>query len=37
MLKNLFEEYKFFPHYPERELEITARVFGGIIRESLVE
>lgn len=36
MLKNLFDEYKFFPQYPERELYITSLLFGGIIREGLV-
>ena len=36
MLRNLFEEYRFFPQYPERELSITACLFGGIIAEGLV-
>ncbi len=36
MLRNLFEEYKFFPQYPERELLITACLFGGIIEQGLV-
>ena len=31
MIKNLFEEYKYFPQYPEKELHITAQLFGGII------
>jgi CCR4-NOT transcription complex subunit 1 len=36
MLRNLFEEYKFFPQYPEKELFITAQLFGGIIERSIV-
>lgn len=36
MLKNLFEEYKFFPQYPDKELHITAQLFGGIIERGLM-
>ena len=36
MIKNLFEEYKFFPQYPDKELHITAQLFGGIVEHSLV-
>jgi len=36
VIKNLFEEYKYFPQYPEGELHITARLFGGIIEHGLV-
>lgn len=36
MLRNLFEEYRFFSHYPEKELQITAQLFGGIIERNLV-
>ncbi|KAI5730570.1 hypothetical protein M8J76_015190 [Diaphorina citri] len=36
MLKNLFEEYKFFPQYPDKELQITAHLFGGIMEHGLV-
>lgn len=36
MLRNLFEEYRFFPQYPERELHITAQLFGGIMEHGLV-
>ncbi|XP_050435609.1 CCR4-NOT transcription complex subunit 1 isoform X4 [Adelges cooleyi] len=36
MLKNLFEEYRFFPAYPEKELITTAHLFGGIIEHGLV-
>jgi CCR4-NOT transcription complex subunit 1 len=36
MLKNLFEEYKYFHQYPTRELDITAEVFGRIINDQVV-
>ncbi|XP_046333509.2 CCR4-NOT transcription complex subunit 1-like isoform X5 [Haliotis rufescens] len=36
MLRNLFEEYRFFPQYPERELHTTAVLFGGIIEQGIV-
>lgn len=36
MLRNLFEEYRFFPQYPEKELHTTAQLFGGIIDHGLV-
>ena len=36
MLRNLFEEYKFFAQYPEKELTIIAVLFGGIIEQGLV-
>lgn len=36
MLRNLFEEYRFFPQYPDKELLITAQLFGGIIEQGLV-
>ncbi|XP_039485964.1 CCR4-NOT transcription complex subunit 1 isoform X1 [Drosophila santomea] len=36
MLRNLFEEYRFFCQYPEKELQITAQLFGGIIDRNLV-
>ncbi|XP_049786692.1 CCR4-NOT transcription complex subunit 1 isoform X4 [Schistocerca cancellata] len=36
MLRNLFEEYRFFPQYPDKELHITAQLFGGIIERRLV-
>ena len=28
MIANLFEEYKFFSKYPERQLKIAAVLFG---------
>lgn len=37
MLRNLFDEYRFFTQYPERELRITALLFGGIIEQGLVQ
>ena len=36
MLRNLFEEYRFFPQYPVKELHTTACLFGGIIEQGLV-
>ncbi|XP_066592088.1 CCR4-NOT transcription complex subunit 1 isoform X2 [Prorops nasuta] len=36
MLRNLFEEYRFFPQYPDKELQTTAQLFGGIIEKGLV-
>lgn len=36
VVKNLFEEYKFFHEYPERELRTTAEIYGGIIREGII-
>nr|XP_025640967.1 CCR4-NOT transcription complex subunit 1 isoform X1 [Arachis hypogaea] len=36
MIGNLFEEYKFFPKYPERQLKIAAVLFGSIIKHHLV-
>ncbi|TKR64612.1 hypothetical protein L596_025112 [Steinernema carpocapsae] len=36
VIKNLFEEFRFFHEYPERELKTTAEVYGGIIREDII-
>ncbi|VDL74325.1 unnamed protein product [Nippostrongylus brasiliensis] len=36
VVKNLFEEYRFFHEYPERELRTTAEIYGGIIREGII-
>ncbi len=30
MIANLFEEYRFFPKYPERQLKIAAVLFGEL-------
>ena len=37
MIKNLFEEYKYFPQYPNKELFVTAQLFGMIIDNGLVQ
>jgi CCR4-NOT transcription complex subunit 1 len=37
MLRNLLEEYKFFPQYPDKELQTTAQLFGGMIEKNLVD
>lgn len=37
MVRNLFEEYRFFPQYPDKELHITAQLFGGIVDRNLVQ
>ncbi|XP_048431931.1 CCR4-NOT transcription complex subunit 1 isoform X3 [Pyrus x bretschneideri] len=36
MIANLFEEYRFFPKYPERQLKIAAVLFGSVIKHQLV-
>ncbi|CAI0393712.1 unnamed protein product [Linum tenue] len=36
MIGNLFEEYRFFPKYPERQLRIAAVLFGSVIKHQLV-
>eukprot|EP00250_Pteridium_aquilinum_P021342 c25093_g1_i1 orf=270-7661(-) len=36
MIQSLFDEYCFFPKYPERELRITAILFGSLIKHQLV-
>jgi CCR4-NOT transcription complex subunit 1 len=28
MIANLFEEYKFFPKYPDKQLKLAAVLFG---------
>ena len=37
MIKNLFEEYKFFPQYPDKVHHNTAQLFGGIIEHNLIQ
>ncbi|KIM32540.1 hypothetical protein M408DRAFT_316396, partial [Serendipita vermifera MAFF 305830] len=37
VLHTVFDEYKFYPEYPPRELKITAHLFGSIIQHRLVE
>ena len=36
MIHNLFDEYKFFPRYPEKELAITSFLFGALIQNQVV-
>ena len=36
MIHNLFDEYRFFSKYPEKELRITGILFGLLIKEQLV-
>lgn len=36
MVHNLFDEYRFFAKYPEKELRITGILFGALIQEQLV-
>lgn len=36
IIHNLFEEYKFFPKYPERQLKIVAVLFGESLNLMLV-
>ncbi|PIN21929.1 hypothetical protein CDL12_05383 [Handroanthus impetiginosus] len=36
MIANLFEEYKFFNKYPDRQLRIAAVLFGALIKHQLV-
>lgn len=36
VVKNLFDEYRFFPDYPDKELRTTAEVYGGLIREGII-
>lgn len=36
MVHNLFDEYRFFPNYPEKALQITAMLFGQLIHHQLV-
>lgn len=36
MIHNLFDEYRFFSKYPEKELRITGILFGTLIQQQLV-
>jgi len=36
MVHNLFDEYRFFPKYPDKELRITAVLFGQLVQRQLV-
>ena len=36
MVQNLFDEWKFFPKYPQKELLMTAKLFGKIMNEKKI-
>ena len=36
MIHNLFDEYRFFHKYPDKELRISGLLFGNIIQHQLV-
>ncbi|KAK9712477.1 CCR4-NOT core subunit cdc39 [Basidiobolus ranarum] len=36
MMHNLFDEFKFFPKYPPKELSITSNLIGNLIQHQLV-
>lgn len=36
MIHNLFDEYHFFPKYPDKELSITSTLFGSLVQHHLV-
>ena len=36
MIQSLFDEYRFFPKYPDKELQITAALFGNLINSDLI-
>src|SRR6185437_4960067 len=36
MVHNLFDEYRFFPKYPDKELQITGVLFGSLIQHQVV-
>eukprot|EP01038_Epipyxis_sp_PR26KG_P009842 gene9842-13237_t len=36
MIHNLYDEYRFFHKYPEKELQVTGRLFGALIQNQLV-
>lgn len=36
MIQSLFDEYRFFHKYPDRELQTTAALFGGLINSGLI-
>ena len=37
IVSNLFREYNLFANYPEKALNLTSRIFGGLIQHSLIE
>ncbi|EEC74335.1 hypothetical protein OsI_09623 [Oryza sativa Indica Group] len=36
MISNMFEEYKFLPKYPDKQLKLSALLFGSLIKHRLV-
>jgi hypothetical protein len=36
MIQNLFDEYRFFPKFPDKELTITSVLFGSLIQQQLI-
>ncbi|XP_068669588.1 uncharacterized protein [Aristolochia californica] len=36
IIGNIFEEYRFYPKYPEKQLRIAAVLFGSVIKHKLV-
>ncbi len=36
MIHNLFDEYRFFPKYPDKELHTTALLFGSLVHHQLI-
>lgn len=36
MIHNLFDEFRFFHKYPDKELSITGRLFGTLIYHELI-
>lgn len=36
MVHNLFDEYRFFPNYPDLELDTTAALFGALLHHQLL-
>ncbi|KNC49335.1 CCR4-NOT transcription complex subunit 1 [Thecamonas trahens ATCC 50062] len=36
MIHSLFDEYRFFPRYPDKELQTTGILFGALIQNKLV-
>ena len=36
MINNLFDEFRFFSKYPEKELKITGELFGSLVNQNLL-
>lgn len=36
MIRNLFDEYRFFAKYPDPELRITGIMFGSLVQHQLI-